>query len=239
MADACNPFYGSIGETEVGCPLVVHRRCQSPMFDISNEISYDERMINKAAPPKKDKRFALRRNEWIHDDGDEQGDKDHYVSSQGTKVVELIRQAQEDMGDPMLVFEPGKLYVISPFKTVAQGVRDAVEEAFAPSKSSGEQSEVAGSSELNAKAVRKWAETSIGTVHTFQGKEADCVILVLGADKNAEGAARWAASQANILNVAVTRAKYRLVIIGDKKLWGELDYFKVALAKLEEAEQAA
>lgn len=238
MADACNPYYGAIGKTEVGCPLVVHRRCLSPMFDISNEISYDQRMI-KASRPKEGVRFALKTNEWRDVVGAERGNKDHYVPVQGDEVVELIRQAQKDMGDPMLVFEPGKLYVISPFKTVAQGVQDAVEEAFGLKRKWGEQTETVENAGLNKKAVRKWIDTSIGTVHTFQGKEAECVILVLGADKDAEGAAKWAALQANILNVAVTRAKYRLVIIGDKSLWGKLDYFKVACEKLTESEQAA
>lgn len=52
LADYANLYYGKIGETKVGCPLVVHRRCLSPMFDISNRISYDDRMINKCMPDK-------------------------------------------------------------------------------------------------------------------------------------------------------------------------------------------
>lgn len=59
LADYANLYYGKIGETEVGCPLVVHRRCLSPMFDISNEISYDNRMINKCMPDKKKIDYVL------------------------------------------------------------------------------------------------------------------------------------------------------------------------------------
>lgn len=66
-----------------------------------------------------------------------------------------------------------------------------------------------------------WVETHIGTVHTFQGKEADEVIFLLGCDKNSLGAVRWV--NTNIVNVAVTRAKYRLYIIGDYTVWQHSD----------------
>lgn len=61
---------------------------------------------------------------------------------------------------------------------------------------------------------KNWKNNSIGTVHKFQGKEADSVIL-LGCDKNFERSVEWAENQPNILNVAATRAKYRFSIIGD------------------------
>jgi hypothetical protein len=76
--------------------------------------------------------------------------------------------------------------------------------------------------------VEKWIKRSVGTVHTFQGKEADSVILILGADDNSKGAAQWAASKPNLLNVAATRAKYRFYIVGSKRLWSQLKYFDTA-----------
>ncbi|WP_279257340.1 AAA domain-containing protein [Enterococcus faecalis] len=63
---------------------------------------------------------------------------------------------------------------------------------------------------------------NVGTVHTFQGKEADIVYFVLGADQNSTGAASWAFSDANMMNVAVTRAKKEFYIIGDKRLYQSL-----------------
>ncbi len=36
----------------VGCPLIVHRRCISPMYDISNEISYNGIMKQQTRFPK-------------------------------------------------------------------------------------------------------------------------------------------------------------------------------------------
>ena len=64
--------------------------------------------------------------------------------------------------------------------------------------------------------------TNVGTIHTFQGKEAPIVFLVLGADKNSRGAARWAVEEPNMMNVAVTRSKEEFYIIGDKRLYLDL-----------------
>ena len=46
--------------------------------------------------------------------------------------------------------------------------------------------------------------------------------FVLGADTSSSGAARWAVSTSNIMNVAATRAKEEFYIIGDKKLYASL-----------------
>ena len=40
--------------------------------------------------------------------------------------------------------------------------------------------------------------------------------------------AQWAGKKPNILNVAVTRAKYRVAIIGDSDLWSKVDSFELA-----------
>ncbi len=74
--------------------------------------------------------------------------------------------------------------------------------------------------------------SNIGTVHTFQGKECDIVFFVLGCDSSHSGAINWASGEPNILNVAVTRAKKHLYVIGDRNLWGGKPYFDTALAML-------
>lgn len=94
--------------------------------------------------------------------------------------------------------EQPSIYIISPFKNVVIQLQKA----------------------LRTIGFKK---SNIGTVHTFQGKEADIVYLVLGASMEEIGAARWAVSEPNLMNVAATRAKKEFYIIGDKKMYKSLN----------------
>ena len=66
----------------------------------------------------------------------------------------------------------------------------------------------------------EWSRDHVGTIHTFQGHEADTVILLLGAPKASQHRARqWAASPPNIINVAVSPAKQNLYVVGSAASW--------------------
>ncbi|WP_137876351.1 DEAD/DEAH box helicase [Rhodococcus sp. Q] len=71
-----------------------------------------------------------------------------------------------------------------------------------------------------------------GTVHKSQGKEADIVFFVLGGDPAKDGAKRWAAAKPNLANVAISRAKKRLYVIGDRESWSRHPRFDVLAAEL-------
>jgi superfamily I DNA and/or RNA helicase len=66
----------------------------------------------------------------------------------------------------------------------------------------------------------------------MQGKEADVVILVLGGDPDRSGARRFATQEPNLLKMALTRAKRRLYVIGNRDTWGNEPYFNVLAARI-------
>ncbi|NAW50817.1 ATP-binding domain-containing protein [Elizabethkingia argentiflava] len=100
----------------------------------------------------------------------------------------------------------GVIYVISPFKSVAS---------------------------YCSNTFRGDKKVLCGTIHKFQGKEADIVFLVLGSDPKSSGARNWASQKPNMLNVALTRAKKRFYVIGNKKLWGTCNYFSTMISMLD------
>ena len=210
----------------VGCPLLVHRRCVDPMFSIANSIAYNDKMINKSLDD--DNVFlSIEKSLWVDVKGEENGEKDHFVKNQGDIVVEMVCRAfeiqyQRTFDDQNIV---PSLYVISPFKSVISGIKDLLK---GPLRKLVDQNCLADARK-SEEIVNDWLNSSCGTVHTFQGKEANEVILVLGCDENSgQLAADWAGQKPNILNVALTRAKYRIAIIGDSDLWKNVSNFSNA-----------
>ena len=202
FSDYINPYGTFLGEGDdkewVGCPLVVHRRCIDPMYSISNKLSYDGTMKQKTDEPKDEKKatFILGKSAWIQVTGSENGSKDHFVKAQGEIVLKLLSGKLDKTSDRL------SLFIITPFTSVKNGMICILK----------------NSSLIKDNRIKKWMEDdNIGTVHTFQGKGTDEVVFLLGCDTKSTGAANWV--NKNIVNVAVTRAKYRFYIIGDEKVW--------------------
>lgn len=191
----------------IGCPLLVHRRCISPMFDISNKLSYAGKMKQQTVNPKDVDHFTCSNSRWINVIGNEERVKDHFVKEQGKKVCELLELAFSKNEKP-------DIFIISPFTTVVDGIRKYIKN-YCKNKETN----------INPSYI---CESRIGTVHKFQGKEAEEVIFLLGCDnsKTSSAAIRWV--NKNIVNVAVTRAKYRLYVIGDSVAWSNNSYVREA-----------
>jgi hypothetical protein len=87
----------------------------------------------------------------------------------------------------------------------------------------------------NTRGLKKRYGIKSGTIHSVQGKENQIVILVLGGRPQVLGARLWATRRPNLLNVAVTRAKRRLYVIGNKRLWSQLPNARVIARVLHDA----
>ncbi len=217
LADKCNSFGAMIDQEGekmwIGSPLRVHRRCLQPMFAIANRIAYKDKMIlsetdtTKQYP--KPQGFYLGESSWVQVTGS--ATSKQFVSAQADLVVQMLMNIIQHTNTLP------ELYIITPFKQVKNKLIH----------------QILSTPQLQTtQGIKKWCNTCIGTVHTFQGKEENMVWLVLGCDKNTKGAAQWAASKPNLLNVALTRAKRYVFVIGDKNIWQDLPYFDEAALQL-------
>ena len=213
LADAQNPFAGIIknldgSESWVGCPLVIHRRCKGPMFTVANELSYGGFMINKTMDSD-DPIDPCKESCWITYDAsniESSTGKDRYIKVQGQIAFELIQKLRARNA------EFKDIFIITPFTSVAYGFKKFMESLSDDIVNWMKEDNKSG-----------WLNDNIGTVHTFQGKEAKLVIYMLGcqSDGSANGAIKWV--NANNVNVAFTRAKEYIYVIGDAKKWAELN----------------
>jgi hypothetical protein len=118
------------------------------------------------------------------------------ITSEGHIIIEEL-MVVADLLQQLVNFE-GRIYIISPFRSIADSCR---EKFYVKDK------------------------VECGTIHTFQGKEAEIVLLVLGTQAANRDARDWVASSPNMLNVAVTRAKDRIYVIGNRTEWMKHRYF--------------
>jgi hypothetical protein len=109
-------------------------------------------------------------------------------------------QAARDLVDHLLAqgVTAADILAVSPFRHASEGLR---------------------------RLLRHYDQLLAGTVHTAQGKERDIVLLVLGGNPARPGARAWAARRPNLINVAISRAKQRLYVIGNHTAWSTQPHF--------------
>ncbi len=143
---------------------------------------------------------------WIN----EEGDFTSKWSKQEGQVVLQILQKIKDAG----ISEPD-IFFITPFRNVASSIKEEITKSHILI-------------DITSVNTYDWINKRIGTIHTFQGREVETVVIILGASDAASfGALNWAGNSPNLLNVAVTRAKHSLYVIGNRKAWGEVGSFQV------------
>ena len=197
-------FRQTVGSVRVGFPLLVHRRCAEPMFGLSNDVAYQGLMVHATPGRTSAIRDVLGKSHWVDVAGGRTEDK--WSDAEGAAVVDMLRRLSA-AGVPDL-----DLYVISPFLIVARRLRERVTASGVLSRWTTD--------------PYRWTKDRIGTVHTVQGREADSVILVLGAPMPAQRGARgWAGGMPNILNVAATRAQENLYVLGSRSAWTDAGVF--------------
>jgi superfamily I DNA and/or RNA helicase len=173
------------------------------MFEISNSIAYGQLMVQAKSGPVVPSPLGPSR--WIDVSGGSGTDK--WSPAEGHVALDLLRSLKRAMPDK----EP-EVYIVSPFVIVQNEFRALL-------LSDGVLREWVKEPEL-------WVRERVGTVHTVQGREADTVILLLGAPSPSQtGARAWAGRAPNLANVAVTRAKSHLYVIGNRSLWSGAGVF--------------
>lgn len=188
----------------VGAPLRVHRRCDNPMFDAVNHEVYDGLMVHGG-----ETLFRRFPKDDIRPEalGSTWFDVTTTEWNGHASTQELSRFAELLRALVESGHDMSKVLAIAPFRQTADKV------------------------ERLAKSHLPDPKAQSGTVHRAQGKEADIVVLVLGG--RTTGARNWAVDTPNLFNVAVSRAKHRLYIIGDRGHWAGLPYFSAIAPKLE------
>lgn len=206
LADAATPYFSSFetktGSREVGVPLLVHRRCADPMFSISNAIAYENLMVQAKAAKQSPIANILGPSTWHHIEGDGQ---DKWSAAEGDQVVQMLQRLKDARVEP-------NIYIVTPFVVVQDRLRERIR--------------ASGILIDWVENPYRWPYERVGTVHTVQGREAEAVILVLGAPLARQTGARgWAGGSPNLLNVAVSRAQEVPYVIGNRDLWKKAGVF--------------
>ncbi|WP_200339790.1 DEAD/DEAH box helicase [Rhodovibrio sodomensis] len=151
---------------------------------------------------------ALPQSGWLHVPRTGPADQGHFVADEMPALIHLLDQ----------IDRAGlSVYVITPYRDVVAGLNRTLRPTA---------------------HARLLTEGRVGTVHTFQGREEDVVIIVLGGTGSMK-AREFTHEKPNFLNVAVTRARRRLYVIGDRDSWGKLPFYKVLAQQLPEPEAGA
>lgn len=177
-----------------------HRSC-ADIIEFSNEEFYDGKLriatnYSKLNPPK-NYNIGIK---WIDVKGEciKPNGGSVYNPKEISEVVNELKKLVESEYE-------GKIGVVTPFRNQAEKIKEAVE------------SDRELDNLLNSKN-----DIVIDTVHKFQGDEKDVIIFSPVISKGVNnGAINFLNKTGNLFNVAITRARSTLIVVGDQKACSE------------------
>jgi molybdopterin-guanine dinucleotide biosynthesis protein/predicted nucleic acid-binding Zn-ribbon protein len=190
-------------ELWVGAPLRVHRRCDDPMFEVVNKEVYGGLMIHG----EKERRRPFPESSPVQAPDSAWFDVQTSQWNGHASPQELTKLDELLDSLQQAGYDMNDILIISPFRHAANGIIRV------------------------AKKYKIDTAARSGTVHRAQGKEASIVIVVLGG--KTPGARNWAVGTPTLFNVAISRAKRRLYLVGNHQHWTELQYFKSLAPRLQ------
>lgn len=205
-----------------GIPLEEHHRCPENIFNAINKVVYNNSMIFRRNKDAEANVFHEIKSGWLSDDKDSnkasrcggriskrddgggKGRKEIGIVS--GKIKEIIREAAPQKRRTN-VRRKIEIFLISPFRDMA----DAIRNESICRKGVRWNSEDANNFDIHVES---------GTIHSFQGKQADFVFLILpDTPKEQVGKILWVTNNINLINVAATRATKGFFVVGDQSIW--------------------
>lgn len=189
-------------EYEHGLFLSEHRRCYDEIIEYCNELLYSGRLKPMRGPAAEDKKRSIHDSEGnniqpmsfvqIDSDTSERVGTSRINKKEATEIANWIIANFETLCDVYSdTNEKEVLAVITPFKAQSELIKRVLKKA-APGIAN---------------------EVGVGTVHTFQGGEKKVIIFSTVYGKN--DGYFFIRTNANLMNVAVSRAKDAFMVFGD------------------------
>ena len=178
------------------------------MFSVANRIAYADQMV-QAAPRRPRITSPFGASSWIDIQGS--AGAGHVVREEMAYLDGMLSEI--DRSWPRSGDREASIFIITPFKRVQYAIESLLRKHDLEDR------------------------IACGTIHAFQGREADIVMVVLGSAAGEAGRATrdWASSRPNILNVALTRARSRVHVLGSVTDWSSQPYFDILARRMDEA----
>ncbi|WP_395477046.1 AAA domain-containing protein [Rickettsia endosymbiont of Pantilius tunicatus] len=133
------------------------------MFDIFNKIAYDDKMIYAVAPPELVIRKILKTSRWINVVDNNITKSKHESEAEFNALLELLEPILKHPDSAELL---NQIYIITMYKSFSLYIQKNIKDKIlALSKN-----------QKIPEKLQDFCSKNIGTIHAFQGKEADTVI---------------------------------------------------------------